>query len=607
MKTARLTAAQAVVRYLASQRVLIDGQAQRLFEGVWAIFGHGNVTGLGQALFEAQDNLPTYRAHNEQAMAHAAVAFSKANRRRRMMACTTSIGPGASNLVTAAAGAHINRLPVLLLPGDTFATRAPDPVLQQLELASDPSLTVNECLRPVSRYFDRIQRPEQLIAALPQALRVLTDPAECGPVTLALPQDVQTEAYDYPLRLFEPGTHSLRRPRPDRVELARAIAALQQCTKPLIIAGGGILYSQAERSVAALAERIGAAVATTQAGHGCLAWSHPNNVGGLGVTGTGVANALAREADVVIAVGTRLSDFTTASGSLFNKAAVVLSINVTAFDASKYQAVPVVADAKEALQEMLEGLKSARPSAEWGLQIAESKARWQARAAGVCMGQPGLPSDAQVLSAVNRAASEPSVVVCAAGGLPGELHKLYEPAGPGSYHVEYGYSCMGYEIAGGLGVKMADPEREVFVLVGDGSYLMMNSELATAVSMGAKLIVVLLDNHGFGCIHRLQTSSGSAAFNNLRTASPDVDYVLHARALGAHAEKVTTVAALETALVKAKGRQTSSVIVIETDPNVGTTEGGAWWQVPIGEVSEDAALRRARDDYEAALRTRDEG
>lgn len=598
--TVRLTMAQALVRFLAAQRVRIDGETTRLVEGVWAIFGHGNVAGLGHALAEVQDDLPTYRAHNEQAMAHAAAAFAKASRRRRLMAATTSIGPGATNLVTAAAAAHVNRVPVLLLPGDVFASRAPDPVLQQVEDFGDPNVTANDCLRPVSRWFDRIVRPEQLLTALPQAMRVLTDPASAGPVTLALPQDVQTEAYDYPAELFAPRVHALRRPRPDRAELSRAAAALRDARRPLIVAGGGVLYSEAEASLRALAARLGAPVATTQAGHGALPWSEPLYVGGLGVTGSEAANALAAEADVVLAVGTRLSDFTTASRSLFSPTAALVSLNVVAFDAVKHRAAPLVADAREGLEGLESAVGGGRVDEAWTARARGLREAWDATIDRVTAPQDGLPTDPMVVGAVNAAAGERGVVVGAAGGLPGELHRLYRPSGPGAYHLEYGYSCMGYEIAGGLGVKMACPEREVFVLVGDGSYLMMNSELFTSVRSGQKLVVVLLDNRGFGCIHRLQTSTGAEPFQNLRSGGPNVDFVAHARALGARAEKVERAADLPEALARAKASEVSYVVVIETDPERGTEEGGAWWDVAVPEVSPRPEVTAARTAYTRA-------
>src|SRR6266404_33315 len=501
MTTIRLTMAQALVRFLAAQTSEIDGRENLLFAGVFAIFGHGNVAGLGEALYAERERVPTLRAHNEQAMALAAVAFAKASRRRRMMACTTSIGPGATNMVTAAAVAHANRLPVLLLPGDVFAGRLPDPVLQQVEAFGDPTISVNDCFRPVSRWWDRITRPEQIIESLPQAMRVLTDPAECGPVTLALPQDVQAEAYDYPEGFFVPRCWRIRRPPPDPAQLADAATAL----------------SQAREVLADFAARHGVPVAETQAGKGALVWDHPCAIGAIGVTGGTAANALAAEADLVVAVGTRLSDFTTASRSLFrNPSAKLIQLNAAGFDAAKHGALPLVADARAGLDALDRALATWAAPVDWTTKARSLAAEWnetvtQATAAS----NAALPSDAQVLGAVNRAAGPRDVIVCAAGGLPGELHKLWRCREAGTYHVEYGYSCMGYDIAGGLGAKLAMPEREVWVLLGDGSYLMMNSEIATSVLIGAKLNIIVLDNGGFGCIHRLQQACGAAPFNNL--------------------------------------------------------------------------------------------
>ncbi len=602
MTQVRLTMAEALVRYLAQQYVQIDGEQLRLIPGVWAIFGHGNVAGLGRALAASQQELPTHRAHNEQGMAHAAVAYAKAWRGRRFMACTTSIGPGATNLVTAAAGAHINRLPLLLLPGDTFASRTPDPVLQQLEDGRDAATSVNDCLRPVSKIFERIQRPEQLLSVLPRALQLLTDPAQYGPVTLALPQDVQTEAYDFPEAFFDPRTWRTRRPRPDSTEIDRAVKLIDASRRPMIIAGGGVFMSGAEELLGALAARIGAPVATTQAGHGSLAWSHAQNVGGLGVTGSQCANEIARGSDLVLAVGTRLSDFSTASKTLFANDVDIIGLNICAFDALKMGATEIVCDAAAGLEELRRRCHSSARMPWSGLKCT-LKAEWTAAAEEVGAATDGLATDTQVVVAVNRAANPRSVVVCAAGGLPGALHKFYQPSGPGSYHVEYGYSCMGYEIAGGLGVKMAKPEADVIVLVGDGSYLMMNSELATSVATDHKLTVVLLDNRGFGCIHRLQKATGGAAFNNLRGAeTPNIDFVAHARALGAVAERVHGVAELAEALDRARRSPISYVVVIETDPNQDASVGGAWWQVPVPEVSLDLDTQQVRRDYESHCR-----
>ncbi len=603
MSTVRLTMAQAVVRFLAAQRTVIEGKELPLFAGVFAIFGHGNVAGLGEALYQAGDALPTLRAHNEQAMAHAAIAFAKTLCRRRMMACTTSVGPGATNMVTAAAVAHVNRLPLLLLPGDVFASRCPDPVLQQIEDFADPTTSANDCFRPVSRLWDRITRPEQILRSLPQAMRVLTDPAECGPVTLCLPQDVQAEAYDYPMAFFRPRTWLPRRPPPDADQLAAAASVLARAKAPLIIAGGGVHYGLAAGVLADFAERHGVPVAETQAGKGALPWDHALAAGALGVTGAASANALAAEADVVLAVGTRLTDFTTASRSLFaNPETVLVQLNVAPFDAAKHAALPLVADAALGLAALSQAMSGYRAPAAWCEKAARLSAEWNAVVArATAPSNAELPSDAQVLGAVNRNAAPDGIVVCAAGGLPGELHKLWRVRRPGTYHVEYGYSCMGYEIAGGLGVKLAAPDREVTVLVGDGSYLMMNSEIATSVQLGRKLVVVLLDNGGFGCINRLQESTGGAGFNNLFAAGSGVDFAAHAASLGALARKVDGIAALEAALAEARAATRTTVIVIATDPVAATREGGAWWDVAVPAVSARAEVVAARAEYEAAL------
>lgn len=601
MTAIRLTMAQALVRAMAAQWSDSEGGSQRLFAGVWAIFGHGNVAGLGEALYSARDVLPTLRAHNEQAMGHAAIAFAKASRRRRMMACTTSIGPGATNLATAAAVAHVNRLPVLLLPGDVFATRAPDPVLQQLEDFSNGLATANDCLRPLSRYFDRITRPEQLPAAFSRALQVLTDPADCGPVTLALCQDVQAEAYSWPASLFEERTWSLRRPPPALDELARALEVLRAARRPLVICGGGVVYSEAGAALGEFCSRHGIPFAETQAGKSAVPASHPMNLGGLGVTGTAASNALAGDADVILAAGTRLQDFTTGSATLFHSPGRrIIGLNVQAFDAAKHGALPLIADAREGLGQLSAGLAEWRAPQAWIDRAHKERSAWL-RTAESFTAEPksGRPSDAQVIGAVQRAALPSDIVVCAAGGLPGELHKHWQAAQPYGYHLEYGYSCMGYEIAGGLGVKLAAPAREVIVMVGDGSYLMLNSEIATAVRMGVRLIVVLLDNGGFGCIERLQAATGGASFNNLRAAD-HIDLVAHARSLGALASRVSSIAELGGAIAAARRTARTSVLVIETDPAAATGAGGHWWDVPVPEVSERAEVQAARERYEAA-------
>ena len=608
MGTIRLTTAQALARAMCAQWTIVEGVRTPIFAGVWAIFGHGNVAGLGEALYGVRGALPTYRAHNEQAMAHPAIAFAKASRRRRMMACTTSIGPGATNMVTAAALAHVNRLPVLLLPGDVYASRRPDPVLQQIETFGDGTISANDCFRPVSRYFDRIARPEQLIPAFNRAMQVLTDPAECGPVTLALCQDTQAEAYDFPESFFEERVWRQRRSRPDAQEIVAAAEALRAAKRPFIVAGGGVLYSQAETTVLRFAEARGVPVGETQAGKSATPSDSRVHMGALGVTGTGAANAFAAQADVILAVGTRLQDFTTGSWALFaDPGRRIIGLNTQPFDAGKHRALPLVADADVGLKELWRALDGWRAPEEWTARAAQERAAWfEAAAPYLAPDGASPPSDAQVLGVVQAQARTSDVVVCAAGGLPGEMHKLWRAGAPGGYHMEYGYSCMGYEIAGGLGVKMADPSREVFVLVGDGSYLMMNSELATSVALGLKLTVVLLDNRGFGCINRLQMGTGGANFNNLLRdaryeAACEIDFVRHASALGAQAVKANTLEELADALRAARGAKTSSVIVIDTDPLKSTDAGGCWWDVAVPEVSRRDQVNVARARYVGAM------
>jgi 3D-(3,5/4)-trihydroxycyclohexane-1,2-dione acylhydrolase (decyclizing) len=611
MKTIRLTLAQAIVAHLAALRIeLDDSRVLPYCGGVFAIFGHGNVAGLGQALQASRAQLPTWRAHNEQAMAHAAIAYAKANFRRRMMAVTTSIGPGATNLVTAAALAHVNRLPVLLLPGDTFASRAPDPVLQQLEDFQHGDLSVNDSLRPVTRFFDRIVRPEQILVALPQAIRTMLDPASCGPVCLALPQDVQAEAFDCPEDFLAPATLHVRRAPPDPAELGRVLAALRGARRPLLIAGGGVLYSEAGGELAAFATRHGVPVCETQAGKGSLEWNHPLNLGAIGVTGSPAANDCARSADLVIAVGTRLQDFTTGSHSLFTQAAL-LSVNVQAFDAHKWHGLPLVCDARAGLAALSLSARDWRADGDWTARARSAAQGWNLRVTELTT-QPlpdVLPYDADVIGAVRDSGADSAandLVVCAAGTLPAELHKLWRSGVPGNYHVEYGYSCMGYEIAGALGAKLARPEREVIAMVGDGSYLMMNSEIATSVMLGTKLIVLVLDNRGYGCIQRLQEACGGASFNNLLDdcvgeggVDVRIDFAAHARALGADGVHVPGIAALREAMVRARGATRTQVIVIDTTHRRTTDDGGCWWDVGIPEVSEraqvDAAAVAARE------------
>ncbi len=614
MSDIRLTAAQAAVRYLAAQYVTVDDADVPYFAGVWAIFGHGNVAGLGEALHSMRDRLPTFRAHNEQAMAHAAIAFAKQMRRRRAMICTTSIGPGATNMVTAAALAHVNRLPLLLLPGDVFATRRPDPVLQQVEDFEDGTVSANDCFRPVSRYFDRITRPEQLLSALPRAMTVLTDPAGCGPVTLSFCQDVQAEAYNWPDAFFRRRVWPNRRQPADPQEIERLAGTLRSAKAPLIVAGGGVLYARAEAALAEFAVRTGVPVAETQAGKGALSWDHPSAVGSIGVTGTAAANAAAVAADVVVGIGTRLQDFTTGSRALFaNPDRILVQVNVATFDAYKHDAQPVLGDAGAVLEQLSVALANWRAPLAWRTKAVSDVAGWNLVAeAALRSSNASRPSDAQVIGAVWRAMDADAVVVCAAGGLPGELHKLWRCRDPGGYHLEYGYSCMGYEIAGGLGVKIAHPHREVVIMVGDGSYLMMNSELATSVAMGCKLIVTVLDNRGFGCINRLQEATGGAPFNNLledtyRQTQADIDFTAHAASLGARSEKVAGIGELEAALERAKASDRTYVIVIETDPATTTEAGGAWWDVAVPEVSARPEVQTAYLAYSQKIKDQRQG
>jgi 3D-(3,5/4)-trihydroxycyclohexane-1,2-dione acylhydrolase (decyclizing) len=604
-KTVRLTMAQALTRYLCAQMTEIDGQRVPIFGGVWAIFGHGNVAGLGEALYQVRDTLPTYRAHSEQGMAHAAIGFAKANFRRRFMAATSSIGPGATNMVTAAALAHVNRIPVLLLPGDVFANRLPDPVLQQVESFGDGTVSANDCFKPVSRYFDRITRPEQIIPALQRAMAVLTDPAECGPVTLSLCQDVQAEAFDYPESFFSERLWMPRRPQPDARELDAAVAALKGAKKPVIIAGGGVLYSEATETLRAFAETHGVPVMETQAGKSSLPHVHALNMGSVGVTGSSASNLLAEQADVVLAVGSRLQDFTTGSWALFKAEGVrIVGLNAQVFDAGKHGALPLVADARAGLEALDARLGGWKAPAAWTRTAKSARPDWLKAAKAVTdPTNAALPSDAQVIGAVHRARTSKATLVCASGGLPGELHKLWPAGAPGSYHLDYGFSTMGYEIAGALGVKVAKPDDDVIVMLGDGSYMMLNSEIATSVMLGMKLTIVVLDNGGFGCINRLQMATGGANFNNLlkdamHETIPAIDFAAHATAMGAVGRKVASIAELERALKEAERDNRTSVVVIDTDPLVTTEAGGHWWDVAVPEVSVRPAVRKARKDYD---------
>ncbi len=604
----QLTMSQALVRYLANQYIDDDGDIHPYFAGVWAIFGHGNVAAMGEALFANKDILPTYRAHNEQGMALAAIAYAKALMRRRAMACTTSIGPGATNLVTAAALAHANRLPVLFLPGDVFANRRPDPVLQQIESFGDGTASANDCMRPVSRYFDRITRPEQIINALPRAMTTFMDASRCGPVTLALCQDVQAEAYDYPETFFEKRVWKVQAPDAAMSEVHDLAQRVRSAKRPLIISGGGVLYSKASNALASFIDAVGIPCAETQAGKGALHWENPLNMGSIGVTGSAAANAAAAEADLVIGIGTRLQDFTTASRSLFsNPDRKLVQVNVNPMDAGKHGAAPVFSDAKSLLSKLQSVLDGYAVDDAWRSLSVNRADEWRAVVYNALTDSGGPPfSYAQVLGAIDRVADENSVVVCAAGSLPGELHKLWRTSKPGGYHVEYAYSCMGYEIAGGLGAKLALPDREIFVVVGDGSYMMMNSELATAVMMGQKMIVIVFDNQGYACIDNLQRSAGSPSFNNMfedtvHEVLPAIDFVAHAESMGAEAVHVDSIDGLVSSLKDARTAKCSSVITVAVG-RAGADIGGAWWDVAVPAVSDLEAVTNARAIYDAATR-----
>jgi 3D-(3,5/4)-trihydroxycyclohexane-1,2-dione acylhydrolase (decyclizing) len=611
----RLTTAQAVVRFLASQYTERDGVRQRLVPGCFGIFGHGNVAGIAQALLQSPEMLPYYMARNEQAMVHASVGFARMRNRLQALACTASIGPGSTNMVTGAALATINRIPVLLLPSDFFATRAASPVLQELEDPRSYDVSVNDAFKPVSRFWDRINRPEQLPSALLAAMRVLTDPAETGAVTLALPQDVQAEAHDWPEELFRERVWYVPRPVPEPAALARAVAVLRAARRPLIVAGGGVIYSEAGDALRRLAEATGIPVADTQAGKGALAWDHPCAVGGVGATGTPVANALAREADVVVGIGTRYSDFTTASRTVFADPGVrFVNLNITAFDAGKHSGVPLLADARAGLDALTRELNGYRVGRDYTARIADLNVRWRRVADQAChLGHQPLPAQTEILGALNEFMDERDVVVQAAGSMPGDLQLLWRARDPKQYHVEYGYSCMGYEIAGGLGAKLAAPDREVFVLVGDGSYLMMAAEIVTAIAERIKLNIVLVDNRGFASIGSLSESLGSQRFGtSYRYRNPEtgmldggvlpVDLAANAASLGADVLRARTVAEFREALAQSRSSDRTTVICVETDPLAPVPSSESWWDVPVAEVSELASTQKAREAYDAAKR-----
>jgi 3D-(3,5/4)-trihydroxycyclohexane-1,2-dione acylhydrolase (decyclizing) len=609
-----MTVAQAVVRFLAAQRVRRDGHEGAFFAGVFGIFGHGNVAGIGEALAHRPAALPFYLPRNEQAMVHTAAAFAKVSNRLRTLACTSSIGPGATNMVTGAAAATINRLPVLLLPGDIFATRLPDPVLQQLESPPSRDVSVNDCFKPVSRYWDRINRAEQLPSALMEAMRVLTSPADTGAVTLALPQDVQAEAAAFPDALFEPRVWTIPRNRPDAAALRTAADMIRASSRPLIVAGGGVLYSEATAVLREFARATGIPVGETQAGKGALPFDDPQAVGAIGVTGTTAANRLARAADLVLVVGSRLSDFTTASKTAFAAEGVrFITINVAELDAYKHAALPLIGDARATLQELRTALGAWRVTSKYDTEIATEKAGWEREVDEIYAPGNGSPiSQGEVIGILNEFSAPDAIVVCAAGSLPGDLHKLWRTRTPGGYHLEYGYSCMGYEIAGGLGVRMAEPNRDVYVMVGDGSYLMMAQEIATAVQERVKLTVLVLDNSGFASIGGLSKAVGCDGFGTRYQRRSDsgeldgpavgVDFAANAASMGAHAVRAVDRSAIQQALREAWSRDGVSVVVIPVDREKSVGGRESWWDVPVAETSPLPEVRRARAEYERARR-----
>jgi 3D-(3,5/4)-trihydroxycyclohexane-1,2-dione acylhydrolase (decyclizing) len=615
MGTVRLTTAQALVRFLANQYVERDGREQRFFAGCFGIFGHGNVAGMGQALQQYPDELTYYQARNEQAMVHVASAYARQKNRLGAFACTTSIGPGATNMVTGAALATINRLPVLLLPGDVFASRAPDPVLQQLEAPHDGTLSVNDCFRPVSRYWDRIDRPEQIIPAALAAMRVLTNQAETGAVTLALPQDVQAEACDFPEEFLERRVWRIPRPLPDPAQLERAVELIRRARRPMIVAGGGVIYSEATEALRRFVEQTGIPVGETQAGKGSMPYDHPCSLGAVGATGTFAANRAAREADLVIGVGTRWTDFTTASKTAFqNPGVCFVNVNVADLDAAKHTGLRLVGDARATLEALSEDLAGYEVDNEYREQNAHLNEEWDREVEHLyALDHDPLPSQGEVIGAVNSFSAPEDVVVCAAGSMPGDLHKLWRTRDPKGYHVEYGYSCMGYEIAGGLGIKMAAPEREVYVMVGDGSYLMMNAEIITSIQEGYKLTIVLVDNSGFSSIGALSRSVGSQGFGTQYRYRKDgsigldteedpgevlpVDLATNAESFGAYVIRAKTVDELKDALAEAKDVDRTVVIHIPVDRYEGVPDYESFWDVPVAEVSEMDSVVAARKEY----------
>ncbi|WP_454858570.1 3D-(3,5/4)-trihydroxycyclohexane-1,2-dione acylhydrolase (decyclizing) [Rhizobium binxianense] len=605
MSTVRLTMAQALVRYLCNQFTEIDGKREPLFPGVFAIFGHGNVTCLSEALEAVKDTLPTWRGQNEQSMALAAVGFAKATRRRQIMVAATSIGPGALNMVTAAGVAHTNRLPVLLLAGDTFVNRRPDPVMQQVEHFGNPTISVNDAFKPVTRYWDKIVHPEQIISSLPQAVAVMLDPADCGPAFISLPQDVQEIAWDYPEKFFEPTVHQSPRPRPDRKSLAASLEVLKSAKKPLIISGGGVRYSGAQDAVAAFAEKHGIPLCETIAGKGTVAHDHPAHVGPIGIVGSTSANAMAAEADVVLAVGTRLMDFTTGSWTAFSPEAKFVAINAARFDAHKHRAVSVIGDALETITELADAIGDYKAEAGWTEKGKLEFAKWNSALDEYQKPTNAtIPTYAQVVGVVNAKAGERDLLITAAGGLPGEVMKNWRVKSPNTFDCEFGFSCMGYEIAAGWGAAMADPTRTPIVMIGDGTYMMMNSDVYSTVLSGHKMILIVCDNGGYAVINRLQNAKGGASFNNLikdcKVKEPfAVDFAKHAEAMGALTRHVESLADLGAAVEWAKSTDRTTVLTIVSDAFTWTP-GDAWWDVGVPQVSNRAEVTAAAKEQQAA-------
>lgn len=612
MNTVRLTLAQALIRFLQVQQVERDGERNPFFAGCWGIFGHGNVAGIGQALQQYATTFKYHQARNEQAMVHTAAAYARAKNRLSTFACTSSIGPGATNMITGAAAATINRVPVLLLPGDIFAERVQAPVLQQLEFTGSQDISVNDCFKPVSRYWDRINRPEQIIPSLLEAMRVLTSPAETGAVTLALPQDVQTEGFDYPITFLEERVWHIPRNRPDQSRLTQAAEWIKASKRPLIVAGGGVIYSSATAGLAKFIEQTGIPVGETMAGKGSLPYNHPLNLGAIGVTGTAGANIMAREADLIIGIGTRYSDFTTASKTAFQEPDVrFININVTEFDAHKMNALPLIGDAKATLEELAILLSDFRTSSAYTARAEQYNREWDAEVSRIYnLEHEPLLSQGEVIGAVNTISRAEDTMVCAAGSLPGDLHKLWRTRNPKGYHLEYGYSTMGYEIAGGLGIKLATPDRDVYVMVGDASYLMMHTEIVTAVQEGIKLIIVIIDNHGYASIGGLSKSVGSDGFGTkyrYRTESGHldgetlpIDFAANAASLGAEVIRANNRDELADALLKAQQASVTTCIVVETDRRQRVPGYESWWDVAVAEISESEAVKEARNRFEQA-------